>query len=72
MKSCKNCLHKHEKQLCHCNNRDKWEWDGEPSVCDGCANFGIYQINKGLCHHCLDGDKYLSPEKAEKLQENWN
>ena len=72
MKCCKNCTHNNEGLICCCKNRDKWEHNGEPSVCDGCSNFGTYQINKGMCHHCIDGSKFLSPEKAEIIQENWN
>lgn len=62
MKSCKNCLHRHQIMLCKCFNRDHWEHDSEPSVCDGCYHFGKYEINKRACHHCVDGSKWVSPE----------
>lgn len=76
MKCCRNCKNQRDIEYTKCKKcneqKSQWEWDGTPSVCDGCASHGKFAINKGLCRGCVDGDKWKPLERVRKMFDDWD
>ena len=69
MRSCYNCLHRNEPAEICCNSckyTRNWEHDGKPSPCDGCIYFGLYEVNRRKCWHCVDGSRKVMDGKYNK------